>query len=65
MLTVVPDPSDRDAIGEAGAGASLIDEIVREDARRGPDPDRDGVGSAIGQDAGEVGERGAVEHAAH
>jgi transposase-like protein len=33
MLTVVPDPSGRDARGEAG-GSSLIDEIVREGARR-------------------------------
>src|SRR3984893_17376057 len=33
MLTVVPDPSGRDARGEAG-GSSLIDEVVREGARR-------------------------------
>jgi transposase-like protein len=34
MLTVVPDPSDRDEPGQTGASSSLIDEIVREGARR-------------------------------
>jgi transposase-like protein len=33
MLTVVPDPSDRDQTGQSGV-PSLIDEIVREGARR-------------------------------
>jgi transposase-like protein len=34
MLTVVPDPSDREVAGETRPVASLIDEIVREGARR-------------------------------
>jgi transposase-like protein len=34
MLTVVPDPSDRDQAAETGVGSSLIDEVVREGARR-------------------------------
>ena len=34
MLTVAPDPSDRDADGGADGSSSLIDEIVREGARR-------------------------------
>jgi putative transposase len=34
MLTVVPDPSDRDQTDQTGSGSSLIDEIVREGARR-------------------------------
>jgi transposase-like protein len=34
MLTVVPDPSGRDQSDETGPAASLIDEIVREGARR-------------------------------
>lgn len=34
MLTVVPDPSDRDQTGGSSSGSSLIDEIVREGARR-------------------------------
>jgi transposase-like protein len=34
MLTVVPDPSEGDQSGQARSSASLIDEIVREGARR-------------------------------
>jgi transposase-like protein len=34
MLTVVPDPSDRDQTDQTRSGSSLIDEIVREGARR-------------------------------
>jgi transposase-like protein len=34
MLTVVPDPSDRDQSNQTRYSASLIDEIVREGARR-------------------------------
>src|SRR3954463_1175038 len=34
MLTVVPGPSEGDQSGQAPASASLIDEIVREGARR-------------------------------
>jgi transposase-like protein len=34
MLTVVPDPSEGDQSGQTPASASLIDEIVREGARR-------------------------------
>jgi transposase-like protein len=34
MFTVVPDPSDRDQVDESRSAAPLIDEIVREGARR-------------------------------
>ncbi|CNG55638.1 Transposase (fragment 1) [Mycobacterium tuberculosis] len=34
MLTVVPDPADRDHSNKATGSSSLIDEIVREGARR-------------------------------
>jgi transposase-like protein len=34
MLTVVPDPIDRDADDAAGSSVSLLDELVREGARR-------------------------------
>jgi hypothetical protein len=34
MLTVAPDPSDRGTAAETRSSSSLIDEIVREGARR-------------------------------
>ena len=47
--------------GLAGARAGDDHDVVAVRA----DPDGNGVRSAVGEDAGEVGDRGAVEHAAY